>query len=1261
MMQLTFLGRRSRATVSVVISAVLVCALAPAGARAAPKPKSGPIRAGAGADVNPSFALSTRVASARPAEPGLNLRVTVGDETYPAPNASWNCPTGVWVLQLDRSSLDKDGSVDYPLCTAADASKLADTLKAIGNEEITIVNSLNFNPGADSQALPGLGDALANIGVPADQFSAVDLSRTAFSVFGIPGLVAGQAYSATESLADEAEVPAGSATGASINGTLAQDNHAKFTLNPQGYVLYDIAANGAIVLGGHTYAVPAEPSGFSGGFHVLVVDRRTLEPVSNKLYSTNNIPSEQYRMGSDLAQLVDADNQAVLIFLATVGNPVGGAQLRAGPTNLPKACAGTAAFTVTCTYTPTAPGDGGSEQQFTVPDKVGGYPVTDLRVELQGGYGGDGYNGYAGGRGGDPDRVLADLPIGAGTQVKPGQTLYVEVGGEGGGPSKVDGGKGGWNGGADGGSSGHHSGWGWTGGGGGGASDVRIVSRAEANGDSPASLGSRLVVAAGGGGAGGDSGDGGHGGDGGEAGGSGSSGTLGDTSKVAGGGGRPGTGSRGGGGGSGPDVGEGGDAGFGGDGVETSSNGGAGGGGGGGYFGGGGGGGGGQESWGGAGGGGGGGSDLVPAGGTTEPVTKHEPASVSISYRVPFGTLGQALRPFGATPTLIDGLASSPRYALAGVPAPPVAIANDPRQPDPVAEHSPSLDSPEASPQIAAGATGELQGVLQRGHDEMWYGSMTSNAPVVRSVNGQDQPPTVTNYGLYHVVSDVHKDWPFSATPQEQSALKYISDQVCSSCAGNIRSQYNADQNTILTWKSMVSALTYTQNPGFTQIDFVDVQGEIVAELSDVFVVDGLKNGMQTLLSNQQLMLQPALTSAYHDVRSAITVADNTKLAVSIVSFILELLTIAAEAAQIHALAAALGVVNAILKFSTELANDKDGNDEDALSTTADQLGEDTASNFAAALTSLSQTFSYIYEDYGKLAAVADGLLNDNPAWDVTAGNAGQYVTAATDAIKLSYYRALVPVVYERFEAQGAPTDKLDQWCLFDKPPCTDYAADYWAYPSSAYSFPVHALALNFKPAYNNILVIAKDTTDTALTPALMTHMTDSGLYPPYLFLRWPMEGFTCPIDLGLQFAPYDPFYCSDDAPQVSASPVMITTRSLPAATVGKHYHAMLMATGANKYHWTVQDGGQLPAGLTLSAKGVLSGVPTTHGRFPIRVTVNNSVSATLTLTIHPPKHTLANSGVPTLPLLILAAVMVLAGVLLTARRRNSVHRSSGS
>ena len=177
--------------------------------------------------------------------------------------------------------------------------------------------------------------------------------------------------------------------------------------------------------------------------------------------------------------------------------------------------------------------------------------------------------------------------------VTPGQTLYVEVGGNG---TDADlGGTGGFNGGGDGGGTGGASG-------GGGASDVRTSPRAA--GLAPDT---RLIIAAGGGGAGGlgteFSGDGGDAEKPGENGGS---------SEEEGGG--AGTQIEGGAGGGGcNEPGEDGIRGIGGEGGAAEIEG-PGGGGGGGFYGGGGGGGG--CTFGG--GGGGGGSNLIPAGGTAQ-------------------------------------------------------------------------------------------------------------------------------------------------------------------------------------------------------------------------------------------------------------------------------------------------------------------------------------------------------------------------------------------------------------------------------------------------------------------------------------------------------------------------------------------------------------------------------------------------------------------------------------------------------------------
>ena len=89
------------------------------------------------------------------------------------------------------------------------------------------------------------------------------------------------------------------------------------------------------------------------------------------------------------------------------------------------------------------------------------------------------------------------------------------------------------------------------------------------------------------------------------------------------------------------------------------------------------------------------------------------------------------------------------------------------------------------------------------------------------------------------------------------------------------------------------------------------------------------------------------------------------------------------------------------------------------------------------------------------------------------------------------------------------------------------------------------------------------------------------------------------------------------------AAGVSITTGlTLPTGYVGASYSQTLTATGGSGtgYSWAVASGSTLPAGLSLSAAGVLSGKPTTAGTPSFSVTVTDSVqntaSATFTLTI---------------------------------------------
>ena len=75
------------------------------------------------------------------------------------------------------------------------------------------------------------------------------------------------------------------------------------------------------------------------------------------------------------------------------------------------------------------------------------------------------------------------------------------------------------------------------------------------------------------------------------------------------------------------------------------------------------------------------------------------------------------------------------------------------------------------------------------------------------------------------------------------------------------------------------------------------------------------------------------------------------------------------------------------------------------------------------------------------------------------------------------------------------------------------------------------------------------------------------------------------------------------------SDPPVITTTTLPGGTVGQAYNQTLQATGGiGILTWTLA-GGSLPALLSLSPDGVLSGAPTTAGTSNFTVTVRDTLN----------------------------------------------------
>jgi hypothetical protein len=97
-------------------------------------------------------------------------------------------------------------------------------------------------------------------------------------------------------------------------------------------------------------------------------------------------------------------------------------------------------------------------------------------------------------------------------------------------------------------------------------------------------------------------------------------------------------------------------------------------------------------------------------------------------------------------------------------------------------------------------------------------------------------------------------------------------------------------------------------------------------------------------------------------------------------------------------------------------------------------------------------------------------------------------------------------------------------------------------------------------------------------------------------------------------------------------STLAITTTTLPAGTVGVAYSATLAYTGGTA---PVTFSGTLPAGLTLSPTGVISGTPTSFGTFNFTVSLKDSASSPMTvtqvytLTINPKPPAVTTTSLP--------------------------------
>lgn len=260
---------------------------------------------------------------------GLSPNVGAGPTRYPAPPFSTYTggPVGFHVMVLNRGDGTVRSHKSYPVTTLDQANALATDLSALTADHLVLVSSLQFPAAKKITDLCGSTDptrclllgALEKIGASTQVGSvgaSAMLAPESYSLIGFGAVGAGNGY----------ERWSGNVPGdASIAGVLLRDSLQAFGFTYE-YVPFETrtsaASTGAppdsIVVGDVVYPLPAAlPDANSGGFHVLVLDRSTLAPLSHQLYVVNRSgardATQVKTLGSDLYAVAKAYDKLVIV------------------------------------------------------------------------------------------------------------------------------------------------------------------------------------------------------------------------------------------------------------------------------------------------------------------------------------------------------------------------------------------------------------------------------------------------------------------------------------------------------------------------------------------------------------------------------------------------------------------------------------------------------------------------------------------------------------------------------------------------------------------------------------------------------------------------------------------------------------------------------------------------------------------------------------------------------------------------------------
>ena len=253
--------------------------------------------------------------------------------------------------------------------------------------------------------------------------------------------------------------------------------------------------------------------------------------------------------------------------------------------------------------------------------------------------------------------------------------------------------------------------------------------------------------------------------------------------------------------------------------------------------------------------------------------------------------------------------------------------------------------------------------------------------------------------------------------------------------------------------------------------------------------------------------------------------------------------------------------------------------------------------------------------------ATAPSITLNPTNQSVTVGQTASFSVAATGTAPLNYQWKKNGVAVNGASSSAYSTPATSS---------SDNGGQYTVVVSnSAGSVTSSAAILTVNASIPLLQVTSSQLAGGTVGSAYSATLSASGGTPPY---SWSVSSGTLPTGLSLSstgtlsgtptVAGAFPFTVAvKDAASASASaslsinvvglpPLQITSSQLPGGTVGSAYSATLNASGGTSpYSWSISSG-PLPAGLSLSSTGTISGTPTVGGSFPFTVAVKDAASA---------------------------------------------------